>query len=381
MNAFAQQIDVLSQALMEVPALGVEKLTGAKISSVSGNLKGITREETIERLIVAGLGLSSAVLIYCFLVGDDDEYNKMDDQTKMRNFIIPRKLMKEIGYDHTLLIPMHTSASFLFKSIPEMYYNQIMKEGTKDAVDDARLRKALHEGLIDAFAGPLGSGPIPTGLKPLAEIKLNYNFFNGGKITPRSMENLAAFDQYNAATSELGKMLSGLTGDKEKRLLNPMEADHLMRGLGGSVAAAAMWISNALSTNRPTPEERNNPIYGSFIAPEVPRGREDLFYDLKQRSEVAMGTYRDLMKNKNKKEAQEWRKEHINEMKVYDFTQQKGKELADINAEIRRIEKLPANEMSSEEKRRRINDFKLRKERVLQKTIQLRVKAEQKPSP
>jgi hypothetical protein len=348
---------------------------------VSGNLKGITREEAIARLSIAGFGLTAAVLLYCFAVGDDDEYNKMDDQTKMRNFIIPRKLMKEIGYDHTLLIPMHTSASYLFKSIPEMYYNQFMKEGTNNAVDDARLRKALHEGLIDAFAGPLGSGPVPTALKPLAEIKLNYNFFNGGKITPRSMENLAAFDQYNAATSELGKMLSSLTGDKDKRLLNPMEADHLMRGLGGSVAATAMWLSNALSTNKPTPEERNNPLYGSFVAPEVPRGREDLFYDLKQRSEVAMGTYRDLMKNKNKKEAQEWKKEHFNEMKVYDFTQQAGKDLTDINAEIRRIEKLPATEMSSDEKRRKINDFKLTKERILKRTIEFRVRAEQKPSP
>jgi predicted RNA methylase len=381
MNAFAQQIDVLTQALMEVPAAGIEKLTGAKISSVSGNLKGLSRQQAINRLTIAGMGLSTAVLLYCFAIGDDDEYNKMDDQTKMRNFIIPRKLMKEIGYDHTLLIPMHTSASYLFKSIPEMLFNQITKEGTKDAVDNARLRKALHEGLIDAFAGPLGSGPVPTGLKPLAEIKLNYNFFNGGKITPRSMENLAAFEQYNAATSELGKMLSSLTGDKEKRLLNPMEADHLMRGLGGSVAATAMWMSNALGNNRPTPEERNNPLYGSFVAPEIPRGREDLFYDLKQRTEVAMGTYTDLMKHQDKTEAKEWYKDHINEIKAYGFTQQAGKDIADINAEIRRIEKLPVEKMGSEEKRRRINEFKLTKERILEQTIKFRVRAEQKPSP
>jgi hypothetical protein len=381
MNAFAQQIDVLTQALMEVPAAGIEKLTGAKISSVSGNLKGLSRQQAITRLAIAGMGLSAAVLLYCYAVGDDDEYNKMDDQTKMRNFIIPKKLMQEIGYDHTLLIPMHTSASYLFKSIPEMLFNQITKEGTKDAIDNARLRKALHEGLIDAFAGPLGSGPIPTGLKPFAEIKINHNFFTGGKITPRNMENLAAFEQYNAATSELGKWLSSITGDKEKRLLNPMEADHVMRSLGGTVAATAMWMSNALGNNRPTPEERNNPLYGSFVAPEIPRGREDLFYDLKQRTEVAMGTYNHLMKNQDKTEAQEWRKDHINELKAYGFTQQAGKDLTDINAEIRRIEKLPAEKMSSEEKRRRINEFKLTKERILEQTIKFRVATEQKPSP
>ena len=381
MNAFAQQIDVLTQALMEVPAAGVEKLTGAKISSISGNLKGLSRQEAITRLTIAGLGLSAAVLLYCYAVGDDDEYNKMDDQTKMRNFIIPRKLMKEIGYDHTLLIPMHTSASYLFKSIPELLFNKITKEGTKDAIDNARLRKALHEGLIDAFAGPLASGPVPTGLKPFAEIGLNHNFFTGGKVTPRNMENLAAFEQYNAATSELGKMFSAITGNKEKRLLNPMEADHLMRSLGGTVAATAMWMSNALGNNRPTPEERNNPLYGSFVAPEIPRGREDLFYDLKQRTEVAMETYTHLMKHQDKAQAKEWFKEHVNEIKAYGFTQQAGKDLTEINAEIRRIEKLPADKANSEEKRKRIDQLKLNKERILQDTIKFRLRTEQKPSP
>jgi len=381
MNAFAQQIDVLTQALMEVPAAGIEKLTGAKITSVSGNLKGLDRQQAITRLTVAGLGLSATVLLYCYAIGDDDEYNKMDDQTKMRNFVIPKKLMKEVGYDHTLLIPMHTSASYLFKSIPEMLFNQITKEGTKDAVDNERLRKALHEGLIDAFAGPLGSGPVPTGLKPLAEIKLNRNFFTGGRITPRGMENLAAFEQYNAATSELGKWLSSVTGGKEKRLLNPMEADHLMRGLGGTVAATAMWMSNALGNNRPMPEERSNPLYGSFVAPDVPRGREDLFYDLKQRTEVAMATYRDLMKNQKPEEAKLWYKDHVNEIKAYGFTQQAGKELADINSNIRRIEKLPESQKNAEQKRADINNLKLTKERILEQTIRFRLQAEQKPSP
>jgi hypothetical protein len=381
MNAFAQQIDVLTQALMEVPAAGIEKLTGAKITSVSGNLKGLDRQQAITRLTVAGLGLSATVLLYCYAIGDDDEYNKMDDQTKMRNFVIPKKLMKEVGYDHTLLIPMHTSASYLFKSIPEMLFNQITKEGTKDAVDNERLRKALHEGLIDAFAGPLGSGPVPTGLKPLAEIKLNRNFFTGGRITPRGMENLAAFEQYNAATSELGKWLSSITGGKEKRLLNPMEADHLMRGLGGTVAATAMWMSNALGNNRPMPEERSNPLYGSFVAPDVPRGREDLFYDLKQRTEVAMATYRDLMKNQKQVEAKLWYKDHVNEIKAYGFTQQAGKELADINSNIRRIEKLPELQKNAQQKRDEINNLKLTKERILEQTIRFRLQAEQKPSP
>jgi len=353
MNAYAQQIDVLTQALAFNP---------------SGGLRGVDRGTAMSRLAVAAGLLSITCLMYSMAVGDDDEYKKMDDQTKMRNFVIPRSLMKQIGYDHTLLIPMHTSASYFFKSIPEMLYNKITKEGTKDAIDNTRLRKALKEGAIDALLGPLGSGPIPTGIKPFAEIAINHDFFTGGSITPQGMKNLEAFKQYNMNTSELGKWFSAASF----RALNPMEADHLMRGLGGSVAAIAMYGSNLLSGNRVGAEERNNPLYGSFIAPEIPRGREDLFYDLQQRSDVAMGTYRNLVKT-DQTEGREYFKRNEGLIKAYGFTEAAGRELQDINAQIRRI--ADNKKLDSEERLKQINYFKQKKEMVLEQTIRFRQQA------
>jgi hypothetical protein len=377
MNAYAQQIDVLTQALAEPIAGGVEKLTGQKVTSISGGLRGLDRQQAITRLAIASGLLASTCLLYAFAIGDDDEYNKMDDQTKMRNFVIPRSMMKTIGYDHTLLIPMHTSASYLFKSIPEMLYNKITKEGTKDAIDNARLRKALLVGAVDALLGPLGSGPVPTGIKPFAEITLNHDFYTGGNVTPQSMKDLAAFRQYNGSTSELGKWISYASGlgSQEHRMLSPIQADHVMRGLGGSVAAVAMWGSNLFSGHKASPEERNNPLYGSFVAPEVPRGREDLFYDLKTRSDTAMGTFKDLIKKGHKEEAQQWLKDHEGEIKASGFTDGAGKALIDINAEIRRIEDLPANRLSPEEKRQQINFYKKKKEEILDQTIKFRLSA------
>ena len=377
MNAYAQQIDVLTQALAEPIAGGVEALTGAKITSVSGGLRGLERQQAITRLVFASGLLASTCLLYAFAIGDDDEYNKMDDQTKMRNFVIPRSMMKMIGYDHTLLIPMHTSASYFFKSIPELLYNKITKEGTKDAIDNARLRKALKEGAIDALLGPLGSGPIPTAIKPFAEIGLNHNFYTGGNVTPQSMKDLAAFRQYNGSTSELGKWMSYASGlgSQEHRLLSPIQADHVMRGLGGSVASIAMWGSNLFSGHKASSEERNNPLYGSFIAPEVPRGREDLFYDLKTRSDTAMGTFKDLIKKGHKVEADQWFKDHQGEIKASGFTAGAGKALIDINAEIRRLEDLPDTRMSPDEKRQQINFYKKKKEDILDQTIKFRLSA------
>jgi hypothetical protein len=388
MNAYAQQIDVLAQSLAEPAAYVVEKTTGAKVTSVSGKLRGLSREQAMTRLALAGGLLAVTCISYALLVGDDDEYKRMDDQTKMRNFVIPRRLMKNIGYDHTLLLPMHTSASYFFKSIPELLTYKMLKEGTKDAVDNTRLISALKEGAVDALLGPLGSGPIPTGIKPVAEIALNHNFFTGGNVTPQGMKNVEAFRQYTMSTSELGKWFSaasqipftGKTDSKgnpvegsKTRILNPLEADHLMRGLAGSVAGIAMWGSNLFSGNRAAQEERNNPLYGSFIAPEVPRGREDLFYDLKQRSETAMGTFKDLAVKQNPKEAKQWLEVNKGLIQAYGFTEGAGKALQGINANMRRIS--DDKQLTSEEKRKQLDEYKMKKDEILEDTIKFRFKA------
>ena len=385
MNAYAQQIDVLAQALAEPVAAGLEAVSGAKMSSISGNLKGIDRQKAIARLTVAAGLLTSACLLYAMAVGDDDEYKKLDDQTRMRNFYIPRSLMQTIGVDHALLIPMHTSASYFFKSIPEMLYNKITKEGTKDAIDNTRLRTALKVGAIDALAGPIGSGPIPTAAKPLTEIVLNHDFYTGGKVVPDSMKNLAAFKQYSAATSELGKWVSEatqipFTGKEDSngnivegtrsRILSPIQADHVMRSLAGTVASVAMWGSNLIASNRPTPEERSNPLYGSFIAPDIPRGAEDLFYDLKTRSDQAMDTFKNLHQHGQHEEAKQWFEVNKGLIQANGFTGSAGSALVQLNQQIRITE--DNAKLSAEEKRQRIDFYKNKKEEIAQKTMQFR---------
>jgi len=167
--------------------------------------------------------------------------------------------------------------------------------------------------------------------------------------------------------------VSGLGTDH--RLLNPMEADHIMRGLGGSVAAIAMWGSNLFNGNKASPQERDNILYGSFVAPEVGRGREDLFYDLKQRADVAMGTYKNLMQHGHKEEGKEWFNDHKGEITAYGFTESANQSLVNVNAEIRRIEDLPASKMTPELKRQKIDEYKRIKENILEQTIQFRLKA------
>jgi hypothetical protein len=345
MNAYAQAIDVLAKGL-----------------SGTG-LKGIERKKALARMATAGMLLASATLVYSFLVGDDEEYNKLDDQTKMRNIFIPGLNIR---------LPMHSGAAFFFKAIPELLYNAITKEGTKDEYDRKRLTRALSKAAADALLGP---NVTPTGVKPVVEIALNRNFFTGGQVTPRGMEDLAAFRQYNQNTSELGKIISALTGTEKTRLLNPIEADHLVRGLTGTVGAAVMWGTNLLAGDRPTPQARENPLYGQFIMPDVPRGREDLYYDLKSKTDEAYKTYMDLQRKGRREEAADWFKENKKLIQVYGYTSSIEADLKRLNGEIRRLSDLPKEKMSPDAKRKRMTELQEIKGRMLKDVISMRKRA------
>jgi hypothetical protein len=69
----------------------------------------------LQQLAITGSLLAGTTLIYTMLVGDDDDYMKMDDQSKIRSYMIP-------GTD--VVLPMNTSAAFFFKAIPELLYKQ-----------------------------------------------------------------------------------------------------------------------------------------------------------------------------------------------------------------------------------------------------------------
>jgi hypothetical protein len=354
MNAYAVSIDVLATTL------------------AGGGLKGMARQKAITRMAITGGLLSFTTLLYCFAVGDDEEYEKLDDQTKLRNFIIPGS-KKYFG--ETVALPMHTSASFFFKAIPELLYNKITREGAETEMDSRRFRKALKEAFMDSMLGP---NVVPTGAKPFIEIGLNKNFWTGSEVIPKGMQDLEAAEQYNAATSELGKVVSALTsipGTDGKRLLAPIEADHLMRSLFGSAAAMAMWGTNMLAGDRAESRVKDLPVIGAFVLPPVPRGREDLFYDLKEATDQKWKTFNSLLDREKYDEADKYLEKHEGLIGLHDYTSQMDSALKEINKEIRRIGTTSAKDMSPKERREQMNEFGNLKGEILEGIESLRRQA------
>ena len=347
MSAYANQIDVL-----------VDALTG-------GGLRGKNRMAALTSLAKIGSAMAMWSLVYAFLVGGNPDYEELDDETKARNFVIPKNLTKYIGLSANILLPMNTSAAFWFKALPETIYNYVSKKGTQYEMDYTRFKTAMGTAAIDALLGP---NPIPTGIKPFAEIKLNHNFFTGGTVTPKGLAGLDAEEQYNATTSELGKVFSSLTGGA----LNPMEMDHMVRGIFGTTGAVVMWGSNMLAGERPTVEDRNNPLWGGIIDREVGRGPEAMFYDLRDRVEPKYNTFNKLLERDKLDEADKYYNEHEKEIATHDYITGIDEALKDINKEIRRLGETKDKTMTKEERLKDIQDLQRTKNEILSDVIQFR---------
>jgi hypothetical protein len=348
LNAYAQSIDVLYDALR------------------GGGLRGKDRAAALQQLAITGSLLAGTTLIYAMLVGDDDDYMKMDDQSKIRSYMIP-------GTD--VVLPMNTSAAFFFKAIPELLYNKVVNEGTENEVDAKRLRTAMKEAAVDLLLGPT---PVPSAVKPIIEIGLDYNFFTSRPVTPRGMQSLDAYQQYDMRTSEAAKILSSLTGTDEKRVLNPMEADHLVRSIFGTAGAMVAWSSNLVGQAaefRPEMGLKEMPVTGAFLRPEVPRGREDLFYKLKDDTDRKYRTYLKLTERDNQAEAQAYINRHPNLVAYYEYTSEMDAQLKEINSAIRFIGETRDPSYTPELKRREIQEFLNLKQDILEGVEQFRKEA------
>jgi hypothetical protein len=361
MQAYATQLDVLTQAM------------------VGGNLKGQSRAEAAAKFHATGVAMASLMVLWAMMACGDDDYHELDDDTKARNLYLPYS--KKI-FGHHILIPLKSSAAMFYKVIPETLYYKISQEGTKNEMDKTRLWKAAGNAAVDMLLGPT---PIPSAIKGGVEISLDRNFFTGGKITPSYLKNLEASRQFSASTSELGKLFSAATqipftgekGKENKRVLNPLEADHLMRSLGGSVATTSMYFANMVfNSDRPSTQLKENPLLGGLIGADVPRRNENLFYDLKERADQTYATFQDIIKNDRKKGA-DYREANIKMIQAHGYTSGIEQNLNAINTQIRRLSRsedlnVEEQKMTPEQKRNRINYFNQLKQDILKDVIERR---------
>jgi hypothetical protein len=179
----------------------------------------------------------------------------------------------------------------------------------------------------------------------------------------------------------LAKKLSAYTeipGTDGKRVLSPIEADHLVRGLFGSVGFTAQWISNAIGEHngdRPELTGRETPVVGRFIRPEVGRANEDLFYDLKQRVDEKYQTWKTLMDRGDDDAADAYENKHEGLLDMYREVNQINDALGQINAEIRELGTAKGLGITPEQRRKEITDLQREKMELVDDIRELRKEA------
>jgi hypothetical protein len=298
------------------------------------------------------------------MVGGDPDYEKLDDQTKLRNFIIP-------GTD--IKIPMNNSAAFFWKALAETAYNTFMKYGTETEMDLTRIGRAFTQAAVDMLLGP---EPIPTGIRPFLEVKFKHSFFTGRDITPPSLQGLETFAQWDASTSELGKWMSEyIKVPGGKPIMSPIEADHLVRGILGTVGLTTQWAVDQLyerAGERPSSPESQTPLVGAFTLPEVGRVKEDLFYDLKERVDEKYKTYTHMLNSGQTEDARAYLRENKDLIAMHEYTSETADGLGEINARIRYYGVSDRAPFTPEERRRKMTDLQQRKEKALRNVERIR---------
>ena len=333
MNAFAQQIDVLGQAM------------------AGGGLKGQSRAKAAAQFYKATTAFAGLTLLYCMMKGDDPSYQQLDNETKTRNFVLG-----------DFKIPCSTSYSYFYKSMVELTYNLISTQGTASPEDATKFWKSMGQGAWESLLGP---NPIPTAIRPVAEIITNHDFFTGQAVVPSGLDKLDTFMKYNANTSSLGKVFSKASIG----LLNPIQADHFIKGMTGTVGAIAMWGSDMFTSDKPSRTWAQNPLVGSFVLPPVPHGPESSFYDLKQRADAKYETFMKLAMRHKPEEAQKYIQENKGLVAAYEYTTQVASTLTEINAEIQRMADVPNKDMSPAKKREMMTKYQETKNKILYPAI------------
>ena len=258
-----------------------------------------------------GMMLAFATLLYYMAFGDEDEYIEQDDFIREMFWTFPMP-----GGRPPLRIPIPFEVGFLFKTIPELFYQQWF--GGKDGLHKTsgrEKRQAITRGLGNTFElSPLQIQQIG----PLVEAIANYNSLTGKPIVPPWLAQTEGSQGAMAApyTNQIAKFLG------EKTNTNPLKWEHVMEGYGGTLGVYALnvmdrWLRTetfqdfAVETGLfkdktpvlPAKRWYEMPVARRIFARESGNGLIRDAYELDREVEGVVDTYLTLQKDGREKEA------------------------------------------------------------------------------
>lgn len=275
--ALAGQVIPFFSAYLAVQNVAYKTLSGTGISPSE-------RKDALATLAATTASVMTLSLLYAMMAGDDEGYLDKPVNVRDRALVMP-------GTNGSVMIPLRSDIYSMPKILTEHLYLLMTDKGSEDG---AKLRTSLSAALANSIFSPT---VVPQAAKPFLEAYINYDFFQQRPLIGSYQKGLEVERQFTDSTSELGKLF-GQTG-----LISPIAADHIMRGIFGSIGGAAMLLSNQLiqsdpSVPRPDISMKDAlaalPSVGGFVGRDYENALRKDFYTLKEEVDRAVNTMNDL---------------------------------------------------------------------------------------
>ena len=323
-NAQLQSLDVLYRAF-------------------TGKMPMNERLQIQNKLFQRGALLALTAVAYTLLMQDDDTYKNANPDEKYGNFFVHIP-----GISEAVRVPVPFEIGYIFKGIPEALINSMRSsEGGEDAY------KAFKTIAIQTIPG--GSSMfLPEAIKPFIENVANYSFYTGRSLESLKEQNLQASQRYRDNTSEVAKGL-GKAFD-----VSPIKIENLVRGYTGSMGVALLQALNVAAPASDTPEQAvkrlsDTAVIGSLFQPADAGGRISAVYDHMHELTQVQNTFKDLLQEGKRSEANAYLQDHINELASASVVGNVTKQLATITQAENAIK---ASTMTPQEKRAKLDEMR-----------------------
>jgi hypothetical protein len=343
--ALAGQLIPFFSAYLAAQNVAYKTITGRGISPTD-------RENAFKTLAATTASVMTLSLLYAMMNGDDEDYNKKPATVRDRLLMIPGT--------GGLSIPLRADLFTIPKIITEHTYLMMTDKGYEDG---RKFRESMAAALGSSLLGPTA---VPQAIKPLVEVAINYDFFQGRPLIGTYQQKLETARQFTDSTSELGKFF-GSSG-----LISPIAVDHLIRGMLGSVGGLTLYMTSAaLDSNPDAPRPSLSmkdavatlPGMGGFMMKSYESALKKDFYALKEEVDKASNTMNDL-KTRSPQEIEGFlaKEKNIARLGLAKSVNKIGEDLSNIRKAMTQIAN---SDMSADQKRDQIAGLRQTEEEML----------------
>jgi hypothetical protein len=306
------------------------------------------RKAALTTLAATSASVMVLSMIYAMMVGDDEDYADTPAAVRDRTLTIPGT--------GGVRIPLRPDFFLFPKIIAEHTYQLITDKGYEDG---AKFRTSMFDALVNATLSPT---PIPQIVKPILEVAINYDFFQGKPLIGTFEKNKDLERQFRDTTSELAKLF-GKTG-----MVSPIAVDHLIRGMLGSFGGLMLYGTNMFlhsDPDVPRPEMSANemlaalPGTAGFLKRPQESALKNDFFVLRDEVEKAANTFNDI-KTRSPEGIQAFLEDEKNAIRLgmAKGVDKINRHLSDIRRRMTIITNMPESQMPADEKAENIRELR-----------------------